>query len=108
MTRIDHSGHDHLATPAARAECRKATANVNAARELAVDELLARFDAQPWFAGHLEMACRRVCCDAHQTFTRNLETGRGFTTVHHTCRRACAYALVDRGITFSQVCMMYS
>lgn len=105
MTRIDHTNHNHPATPAARAICRKAAAQVNVDREAKVDALLVSFDGVMY--DYLSKACRRFCTGQHDSFARD-DMGHGHTTTHHTCRRDCAYALVDAGVTFSQICYSFS
>lgn len=55
----DHSTHDHDATPAARAACRKAVAAASSAHNAARDALIAAFAAKSDYRNWLSYAAGR-------------------------------------------------
>lgn len=66
-------------------------------------ELLASLRFVP-----IDRACRRFCPDAHETFTRDFESGVGTTEVHHLTPLDCAKALTEAGVTRDQICRSFS
>lgn len=102
-TRIDHTGHDHPATPAGRADCRKAYAEIDRQAVRLVEQFRNSWGMQ----AYVQRACIRFCGTEHETWTRD-ENGVSHRTQHHWGDIECCRALVRKGMTFSAICYAYS